>query len=76
MCKYWHQTYRGQFMETDREKIRKRLEKDGWQLARHGRAHDVYKHPKIGGVITLPRHKELTSGVVRSIAKKASWDDF
>ncbi len=62
-------------METDREKIRRRLEADGWQLVRHGRAHDIYRHERIEGIITLPRHPKLTPGVVRSIARKAGWKE-
>ncbi len=60
-------------METDREKIRRRLEKDGWYLHRHGKGHDIYRHPSIKGIITLPRHRKLTPLVVRSIAAKAGW---
>ncbi len=62
-------------METKTDRIRRRLEKDGWFLTRHGAAHDVYKHPRITGLITLPRHKTLSSGVVLSIAKKAGWGE-
>ena len=62
-------------METETDRIRRRLEKDGWFLTRHGSAHDIYKHPHITGLITLPRHKTLSSGVVQSIAKKAGWGE-
>ena len=47
--------------------------KDGWYLDRHGANHDIYRHPTIMGIITLPRHKQLSAGVARSIAKKAGW---
>ena len=62
-------------METKTDRIRRRLEKDGWFLTRHGSAHDIYKHPHITGLITLPRHKTLSPGVVLSIAKKAGWGE-
>ncbi len=62
-------------METDREKIRRRLERDGWQLVRHGSAHDIYRHHTIAGIITMPRHRKLSPGVVRSIARKAGWEE-
>jgi predicted RNA binding protein YcfA (HicA-like mRNA interferase family) len=62
-------------METDREKIRRRLEAEGWRLVRHGRAHDIFRHPRIAGIITLPRHRRLSPGVVRSIARKAGWEE-
>jgi len=60
-------------METKTTKIRKRLEKEGWFLARHGGGHDIYRHGEIDGIITLPRHREVSPGVARSIAKKAGW---
>ena len=47
--------------------------RDGWFLARHGGAHDIYRHPEIEGIVTLPRHRQVTPAVARSIAKKASW---
>ena len=50
--------------KTKTDRIRRRLEKDGWFLTRHGSGHDVYKHPRITGIITLPRHKTLSPGVV------------
>jgi len=61
-------------METDRDKIRSRLERDGWELVRRGKAHDIYRHPGIEGIVTLPRHNRLTPGVARSIARKAGWN--
>jgi len=60
-------------METKTTKIRKKLEKDSWFLERHGAAHDIYRHNTISGIITLPRHREVSLGVARSIAKKAGW---
>lgn len=62
-------------METKTAKIRRRLEKDGWFLARHGAGHDIYRHPTIPGIVTLPRHPTVTPGVARSIASKAGWPD-
>ena len=59
-------------VETNRAKIVAKLTHEGWQLARHG--HDVYKHPvKPGVAITVPRHRELSNGVARQIAKVAGW---
>lgn len=62
-------------METRTDRIKRRLEKDGWYLARHGSGHDVYRHLGIQGIITLPRHRKVSPGVARSIAKKAGWID-
>ena len=66
LCIYMH-------METKTEKIKHRLEQDGWYLTRHGSDHDIYRHPGIKGIITLPRHKTVSPGVARSIARKAGW---
>lgn len=60
-------------LETSRSRIRRRLEEDGWYLDRHGANHDIYRHLKVSGIITLPRHNILSIGVARSIAKKAGW---
>jgi mRNA interferase HicA len=49
-----------------------RLVREGWQ-ARHGGDHDVYKHPTRPGRIILPRHRTLSPGVARAIAKLARW---
>jgi len=44
----------------------------GWVLVRHGGGHDVYRHAQ-KGVVIVPRHRELSPGVARSIAKAAGW---
>ena len=55
--------------------MQRRLERDGWYLERYGSDHDVYRHPHIKGIVTLPRHRVLSMGVARTIAKKAGWPD-
>ncbi len=62
-------------METNRRRVQRRLERDGWHLERYGSDHDVYKHPHIKGIVTLPRHRVLSMGVARTIARKAGWPD-
>ena len=59
-------------LETSRTKIVSRLLREGWELARHGGGHDVYRHAK-KGVVVVPRHRVLSPGVARSIAKTAGW---
>jgi mRNA interferase HicA len=59
--------------ETNRAKVAARLHREGWELARHGASHDVFRHPQKPGVIVLPRHRTLSPGVARSIAKAAEW---
>lgn len=58
--------------ETNRAKVVSRLLREGWELARHGSAHDVYRHPA-KGVVTVPRHRTLSPGVARNIAKTVGW---
>lgn len=60
-------------LETKTRKILQRLEEDGWIFVRHGAEHDVYRHPAKNGTIALPRHRTLSPGVARQIAKIAGW---
>ena len=62
-------------MEFKTSRIRSRLERDGWYLTRRGSGHDIYRHPEIEGIITLPRHSKVSPAVIRSIADKAGWSD-
>lgn len=60
--------------EASRAKILDRLNEDGWIRARHGGEHDVYSHPaKPGVAIVVPRHRTISPGVARQIAKAAGW---
>ena len=60
-------------IETNRSKIIRQLEAEGWELARNGAEHDIYKHNAKQGVISVPRHRELSPGGARQIAKIAGW---
>jgi predicted RNA binding protein YcfA (HicA-like mRNA interferase family) len=60
-------------VETSRAKIVARLMQEGWELARHGADHDLYRNPARPGVIVVPRHRTLSPGVARSIARSAGW---
>jgi mRNA interferase HicA len=60
-------------IETNRAKIVRRLGMEGWQLLRNGSEHDVYDHASKTGVVTVPRHRTLSPGVARQIAKVAGW---
>ena len=53
-------------------KIVARLMRDGWE-SRAGGKHDVFKHPRYKGRIIIPRHRTLSPGVARAIAKQAGW---
>jgi hypothetical protein len=57
--------------EANRAEVIKRLRAEGWQQA-GGTKHD--KFTKIGRpTIMVPRHRTLSPGVARSIAKAAGW---
>jgi mRNA interferase HicA len=58
--------------ETSRQKIVSRLKAEGWQ-EEHGGEHDKFKHPERKGRIIVPRHRTLSPGVARQIAKQAGW---
>jgi mRNA interferase HicA len=57
---------------TIRREIVARLEREGW-VCTHGGEHDKFKHPDKPGRIIVPRHKSLSLGVARQIAKIAGW---
>jgi len=58
-------------IETNRAKIVKRLESDGWVFVRNGGEHDIYRLGQV--VVAVPRRRELSPGVARKIAKTAGW---
>jgi len=61
--------------ETDRRKIISRLQREGW-VNIGGGSHDKFKHDGHPGiVIVVPRHRTLSPGVARSIAKLADWPE-
>ena len=59
--------------ETDRAKVVARLLNDGWILARHGAEHGIYNRVPPPSAISVPRHRTLSPGVARQIAKGAGW---
>ena len=60
-------------VETNRRKIRQRLEREGWVLVRTNGPHDIFENAETHQTIPLPRRRSLTSGTARSIAKRAGW---
>jgi predicted RNA binding protein YcfA (HicA-like mRNA interferase family) len=58
--------------ETNRTNVTARLKREGW-VERHGGDHDVFKHPAKLGRIVVPRHRTLSPGVARVIARQAGW---
>jgi predicted RNA binding protein YcfA (HicA-like mRNA interferase family) len=60
-------------VETNTRRIIDRLKKDGWTNVGGG-SHDRFVHEgRPETMITVPRHRELSPGVARSIAKAAGW---
>jgi len=60
-------------IETNTRKIIARLGQEGW-INVGGGNHDRFVHPdKPDVMIPVPRHRELTPGTARSIAKAAGW---
>jgi mRNA interferase HicA len=57
--------------EANTAKVVSRLVREGWQLARHGGSHDVYRHPQKPGSMVVARHRSLSPGVVRQIGTVA-----
>jgi predicted RNA binding protein YcfA (HicA-like mRNA interferase family) len=60
-------------VETNRTKVVAQLQREGWEL-RHGGRHDIYIHPQFPDrAVVVPRHRTLSPGVARAIAKAAGW---
>lgn len=60
--------------ETNTRKVTDRLKAEGW-IGVGGGKHDKYEHPdRPEKLIIVPRHKVLSHGVARSIAKQAGWN--
>jgi predicted RNA binding protein YcfA (HicA-like mRNA interferase family) len=60
-------------LETNTRKIVRRLQREGWVNIGGGK-HDNFEHPQKPGVlIQVPRHRDVSPGVARSIAKQAGW---
>jgi predicted RNA binding protein YcfA (HicA-like mRNA interferase family) len=58
--------------ETSRAKVVKRLEREGW-INEGGGKHDIFRHPVRGLVFALPRHRTLSPGIARDLARVAGW---
>lgn len=58
-------------VETSRSKIVPRLKREGWENIGGGK-YDKFRNPdELGRLIIMPRHKVLSPGVSRNIAKQA-----
>lgn len=62
-------------VETNTRKIVARLKRDGW-LSQGGKRHEKPTHPdKPGKLVMVPRHRTVSDGVARGIARDAGWKD-
>jgi predicted RNA binding protein YcfA (HicA-like mRNA interferase family) len=60
-------------LEANTRKIVARLERENWAKVAGG-SHDKFINPAREGVlIIVPRHRVVSPGVARDIAKKAGW---
>lgn len=57
--------------ETNTAKIIARLKKEGWENV-GGAKHTKFRKSGMS-VIMVPRHRTVTAGVAKSIAKAAGW---
>jgi predicted RNA binding protein YcfA (HicA-like mRNA interferase family) len=60
-------------VETKTRKVVARLLREGWRRQTGG-SHDKFEHENKPGMIVVPRHRELSPGVARSIARLAGWN--
>lgn len=58
--------------ELSSAKVIRRLEAEGW-VNEGGGKHDLFRHADRRGAIVVPRHRTLSPGVARAIAKAAGW---
>lgn len=56
------------FSSMKRRDLIKLLEKNGWELYRHGGSHDIYK--KGTKRETIPRHPEVKESLAKSIIQR------
>lgn len=54
--------------ETNRRKLIKAIVAVGWKLEREGAEHTIYVHSAKPGVLSVPRHAELSPGVARKLS--------
>jgi predicted RNA binding protein YcfA (HicA-like mRNA interferase family) len=55
---------------SGREAVKK-LRRAGWSLARHRGSHMMLTHPNFRWTLSVPDHRELGPGLLRTILKQA-----
>jgi predicted RNA binding protein YcfA (HicA-like mRNA interferase family) len=71
MCKYMH-TMVAMRHETNTAKIVARLTREGWENL-GGAKHAKFRKPDKSAMM-VPRHRTVTPGVAKSIARAAGWE--
>jgi predicted RNA binding protein YcfA (HicA-like mRNA interferase family) len=58
----------------DSKQIIRRLEADGWRLARVKGSHHQFRHPDKSGLVTVKHpDQDIPAGTLASIARQAGW---
>lgn len=61
-------------LERDSRKIIRRLESEGWTLAKTSGSHHKFKHPdRKHHIVVVHPAKDLPTGTARAIARAAGW---
>ena len=56
------------------KQVIKRLESEGWRLARVKGSHHQFKHPDRPGLVTVKHpDSDIPAGTLRNIGKQAGW---
>ena len=54
----------------NRRELIRELTREGCQLERHGKRHDLYVNPKTGQKAPIPRHNEIKNSLCELIRKQ------
>jgi predicted RNA binding protein YcfA (HicA-like mRNA interferase family) len=61
-------------MLTNSRDIKRRLERDGWELERISSSHQIYKKTGYPEIISVPHpKKDLSPGIVLKFYRQAGW---
>ncbi|HEX2553681.1 MAG TPA: type II toxin-antitoxin system HicA family toxin [Microvirga sp.] len=61
-------------MLTDSRDIKRRLERDGFELVSVRGSHHKYRHKETGRVVILPHpRRDIPIGTVKSLYRQAGW---
>jgi len=58
-----------------RQELESALKAMGWYFLKHGGSHDLWAHPQRTRKLAVPRHKEITEHLARSLLRQAEIQD-